>query len=247
MKTIAILNHKGGTGKTTSAINIGAGLAKKGKRVLLVDIDPQANLTEGLGIRDAETSIYDSIRDSKKLPVIQINESLDLVPSSIDLLGAELEIVSKIGREKIITKLLKPLKSEYDYIILDCPPALGLLTINAIVASDTVLLPLEAEYFAYKGIDRLMGVIEQVQEHLNEKLTIGGVFVTKCNSQRTLTQTIVNSITDFFGDKVFDTKIRINVSLSEAQLQGQSVFDYAPESNGAKDYELLVDEIIRKI
>lgn len=247
MKTIAILNHKGGTGKTTSAINIGAGLAKKGKRVLLVDIDPQANLTEGLGIRDAETSIYDSIRDSKKLPVIQINESLDLVPSSIDLLGAELEIVSKIGREKIITKLLKPLKSEYDYIILDCPPALGLLTINAIVASDTVLLPLEAEYFAYKGIDRLMGVIEQVQEHLNEKLTIGGVFVTKCNSQRTLTQTIVDSITDFFGDKVFETKIRINVSLSEAQLQGQSVFEYAPESNGAKDYELLVDEIIRKI
>lgn len=247
MKTIAILNHKGGTGKTTSAINIGAGLAKKGKRVLLVDIDPQANLTEGLGIRDAEISIYDSIRDSKKLPVIQINESLDLVPSSIDLLGAELEIVSKIGREKIITKLLKPLKSEYDYIILDCPPALGLLTINAIVASDTVLLPLEAEYFAYKGIDRLMGVIEQVQEHLNEKLTIGGVFVTKCNSQRTLTQTIVDSITDFFGDKVFETKIRINVSLSEAQLQGQSVFEYAPESNGAKDYELLVDEIIRKI
>lgn len=247
MKTIAILNHKGGTGKTTSAINIGAGLAKKGKRVLLVDIDPQANLTEGLGIRDAETSIYDSIRDSKKLPVIQINESLDLVPSSIDLLGAELEIVSKIGREKIITKLLKPLKSEYDYIILDCPPALGLLTINAIVASDTVLLPLEAEYFAYKGIDRLMGVIEQVQEHLNEKLTIGGVFVTKCNSQRTLTQTIVDSITDFFGDKVFETKIRINVSLSEAQLQGQSVFEYAPESNGAKDYDLLVDEIIRRI
>lgn len=247
MKTIAILNHKGGTGKTTSAINIGAGLAKKGKRVLLVDIDPQANLTEGLGIRDAETSIYDSIRDSKKLPIIQINESLDLVPSSIDLLGAELEIVSKIGREKIITKLLKPLKSEYDYIILDCPPALGLLTINAIVASDTVLLPLEAEYFAYKGIDRLMGVIEQVQEHLNEKLTIGGVFVTKCNSQRTLTQTIVDSITDFFGDKVFETKIRINVSLSEAQLQGQSVFEYAPESNGAKDYDLLVDEIIRKI
>lgn len=247
MKTIAILNHKGGTGKTTSAINIGAGLARKGKRVLLVDIDPQANLTEGLGIRDAETSIYDSIRDSKKLPVIQINESLDLVPSSIDLLGAELEIVSKIGREKIITKLLKPLKSDYDYIILDCPPALGLLTVNAIVASDTVLLPLEAEYFAYKGIDRLMGVIEQVQEHLNEKLTIGGVFVTKCNSQRTLTQTIVDSITDFFGDKVFETKIRINVSLSEAQLQGQSVFEYAPESNGAKDYDLLVDEIIRKI
>src|SRR5690554_5322838 len=247
MKTIAILNHKGGTGKTTSAINIGAGLAKKGKRVLLVDIDPQANLTEGLGIRDAETSIYDSIRDSKKLPVIQIHGRLDLVPSSIDLLGAELEIVSKIGREKIVTKLLKPLKAEYDYIILDCPPALGLLTINAVVAADTILLPLEAEYFAYKGIDRLIGIVEQVQEHFNENLTIGGVFVSKCNYQRTLTQTIINSITEYFGPKVFDAKIRVNVSLSEAQLQGQSVFEYAPDSNGAKDYDNLVNEILNKI
>jgi chromosome partitioning protein len=247
MKSIAILNHKGGTGKTTSSINIGAGLAKKGKRVLLVDIDPQANLTEGLGVRDPKISIYDSIRDSKKLPIINIRENLDLVPSSMDLLGAELEIVSKIGREKIITKLLKPVKNQYDYIILDCPPALGLLTINAIVASDTILLPLEAEYFAYKGIDRLIGVIEQVQEHFNEDLTIGGVFVTKCNSQRTLTQTIINSITEHFGSKVFDARIRVNVSLSEAQLQGQSVFEYAPDSNGAKDYEKLVDEILAKL
>lgn len=247
MKTISILNHKGGTGKTTSAINLGAGLAKRGKKVLLVDVDPQSNLTEGLGVRNTEISIYDSIRDSRKLPIIAISENLDLIPSSIDLLGAELEIVSKIGREKIITKLLKPLKNNYDYIILDCPPALGLLTINAIVASDTILLPLEAEYFAYKGIDRLIGVIDQVKEHFNEDLTIGGVFITKCNNQRMLTQTIVNSITEHFNEKVFDTKIRINVSLSEAQLQGQSIFDYAPESNGAKDYDMLVDELIKKL
>src|SRR5690606_17975611 len=163
----------------------------------------------------------------RKLPIINISENLDLVPSSMDLLGAELEIVSKIGREKILTKLLKPLLNKYDFILLDCPPALGLLTVNAIVASDTILLPLEAEYFAYKGIDRLIGVIEQVQEHFNENLTIGGVFVTKCNNQRTLTQTIINSITEYFGPKVFDTKIRVNVSLSESQLQGQSVFEYA--------------------
>lgn len=247
MTTISILNHKGGTGKTTSAINLGAGLARKGKKVLLVDVDPQANLTEGLGIRDAELTIYDSIRDSKKLPIVRVADNLDLVPSSIDLLGAELEIVSKIGREKIISKLLKPSRDQYDFIILDCPPALGLLTVNAIVASDTILLPLEAEYFAYKGIDRLMGVIEQVKEHFNEKLTIGGVFITKCNNQRMLTQTIVNSITEHFNEKVFDTKIRINVSLSEAQLQGQSIFEYAPDSNGAKDYEMLVDELINKL
>lgn len=247
MKTISILNHKGGTGKTTSSLNIGASLAKKNYRVLLVDIDPQANLTEGLGIRDAENSIYDSIKDNKKLPITNITDNLDLVPSSIDLLGAELEIVSKIGREKILSKLLKPIEKEYDFVIIDCPPALGLLTINAIVASDTILLPLQAEYFAYKGVDRLLGIIDQVKEHFNEGLEIGGVFITQWNQTRVLTKTIINSITEFFGDKVFDTKIRINVALGEAQLQGKTIFDYDPESNGAKDYDQLVNEILTKL
>lgn len=247
MKTISIMNHKGGTGKTTSSINIGAGLAIKGLRVLLLDIDSQANLTEGLGKGDPEISIYDSIRENKKLPILNISENLDLVPSSIDLLGAEMEIVSKIGREQIIDKLLKPVRSNYDYVIIDCPPSVGLLTINAMVASDTILLPLQGEYFAYKGVDRLLGIVQEVRENLNDKLEIGGVFITQINPNRILTKTIVEKLTEDLQDKVFDTKIRINVALAEAQLQGQSIFDYAPESNGAKDYTMLVEEILSKL
>jgi chromosome partitioning protein len=247
MKTISIMNHKGGTGKTTSSINIGAGLAKKGLKVLLLDIDSQANLTEGLGKGDPELSVYDSIRENKKLPILNVSENLDLVPSSIDLLGAEMEIVSKIGREQILHKLLKPIRSEYDYIIIDCPPSVGLLTVNAMGASDTILLPLQGEYFAYKGVDRLLGIVNEVRDNLNEKLEIGGVFITQINPNRILTKTIVEKLTEDLQDKVFDTKIRINVALAEAQLQGQTIFDYAPESNGAKDYEMLVEEILNRL
>lgn len=247
MKTISIMNHKGGTGKTTSSINIGAGLAKKGLKVLLLDIDSQANLTEGLGKGDPELSVYDSIRENKKLPILHVSENLDLVPSSIDLLGAEMEIVSKIGREQILHKLLKPIRSEYDYIIIDCPPSVGLLTVNAMVASDTILLPLQGEYFAYKGVDRLLGIVNEVRDNLNDKLEIGGVFITQINPNRILTKTIVEKLTEDLHDKVFETKIRINVALAEAQLQGQTIFDYAPESNGAKDYEMLVEEILNRL
>jgi chromosome partitioning protein len=214
---------------------------------LLLDIDSQANLTEGLGKGDPELSVYDSIRENKKLPILNVSENLDLVPSSIDLLGAEMEIVSKIGREQILHKLLKPIRSEYDYIIIDCPPSVGLLTVNAMVASDTILLPLQGEYFAYKGVDRLLGIVKEVRDNLNDKLEIGGVFITQINPNRILTKTIVEKLTEDLQDKVFDTKIRINVALAEAQLQGQSIFDYAPDSNGAKDYELLVDEILSKL
>jgi chromosome partitioning protein len=247
MKTISIMNHKGGTGKTTSSINIGAGLAKKGLKVLLLDIDSQANLTEGLGKGDPELSVYDSIRENKKLPILNVSENLDLVPSSIDLLGAEMEIVSKIGREQILHKLIKPIRTEYDYIIIDCPPSVGLLTVNAMVASDTILLPLQGEYFAYKGVDRLLGIVKEVRDNLNDKLEIGGVFITQINPHRILTKTIVEKLTEDLQDKVFDTKIRINVALAEAQLQSQTIFDYAPESNGAKDYEMLVEEILNKL
>lgn len=247
MKIIAILNHKGGTGKTTSSLNIGAGLAKINKKVLLIDIDPQTNLSEGLGVRGAERSIYQSIKEGVDLPILNITKNLDLVPASVDLLGAELELVSQFGRETIIKKLLKPIKEDYDYIILDCPPAMGMLTVNAIVASDKLLIPLEAEFYSYTGIDKLVEIIHKVKENYNENLTIGGVFLTKYNAQRSLTERIKTSIAGYFGDKLFDTAIRVNVSLSEAQLNGKSIFDYEPTSNGAKDYSDLVNEITTKI
>ncbi|WP_121812973.1 ParA family protein [Mucilaginibacter kameinonensis] len=247
MKTIAILNHKGGTGKTTSAANIGAGLALQKKKTLLIDIDPQTNLTEGFGIKDVKSSIYNSIRDGADLPIVKINEYLDLVPSSLELVGAELELVSRMARESILKNLLKKLKAKYDYVVIDCPPALGMLTINALVPADTVLIPLEAEFYAYRGIDRMVAIISDVRAHYNENLTIGGVFITKCNPKRLLTEHITESVQKHFGDKLLSTKIRVNVALAEAPTQGKDIFRYAPTSNGAIDYENLVKEILTKI
>ena len=247
MKTIAILNHKGGTGKTTSALNIGAGLARLKKKTLLIDLDPQTNLTEGLGVRDAKVSVYNSLRDGVDLPIQPISKYLDLVPSSLDLVGAELELVSQMARESILKKLLKKVKEQYDYIIIDCPPALGMLTINALVPSDTVLIPLEAEFYSYRGIDRMVNIISEVRTHYNENLTIGGVFITKCNPKRLLTEHITESVKKHFGDKLLNTKIRINVALAEAPVHGQDIFAYAPNSNGAADYENLVKEIVTKL
>lgn len=247
MKTIAIINHKGGTGKTTSTLNIGAGLARAKKKTLLVDIDPQSNLTEGLGFREVTVSIYDSIKNDTALPIITISEYLDIVPSSLDLLGAEIELVSRLGRETILKRLLKAVDGKYDYILIDCAPALGMLTVNALVAADMVLIPLEAEYFAYRGIDRLVSIISDVRTHYNENLTIGGVFITKINPRRVITEQITGSIKKYFNDKLFDTSIRINVALVEAQLKGVDVFEYAPASNAATDYSNLVDEILVKL
>ena len=247
MKIIAIINHKGGTGKTTSTLNIGAGLARAKKKTLLIDIDPQSNLTEGLGLRDVKVSIYDSIKDDTALPIESISEYLDIIPSSLDLLGAEIELVSRLGRETILKRLLKTVEGKYDYILIDCAPALGMLTVNALVAADTVMIPLEAEYFAYRGIDRLVSIISDVRKHYNENLTIGGVFITKINPRRIITEQITESIKKYFNDKLFATSIRINVALVEAQLKGIDIFEYAPASNAATDYANLTDEIIAKI
>jgi chromosome partitioning protein len=247
MKIIAIMNHKGGTGKTTSTLNIGAGLARLNKKTLLIDIDPQANLTEGLGIRETNESIYNSIKDGRPLPIIKISENLDIVPSSLDLLGAELELVNRMGRETILKKLLKGVSEKYDYVLIDCAPALGMLTINALVSADNVVIPLEAEYFAYRGIDRILSIISDVRTHFNENLVIGGVFITKMNPNRVITEQITESIKKNFNDKLLKTSIRVNVAIVEAQLKGKDVFQYAPTSNGAIDYGNLVNEIIEKI
>lgn len=252
MKIISILNHKGGTGKTTSTANIGAGLAKLGKKTLLIDIDPQGDLTVGFGKKreDNEISIYEAISDIKyktALPIVEISKNLHLVPSALDLIGAELELVTRSKRESILEKLISQIEADYDFIIIDCPPAMGLLTLNALVPTDIVLVPLEAEFYAYKGIDRLLTIIENVQFNFNPQIKIGGVFITRCNPQRVLTDKIKNSIKGFFGDKLFDSFIRVNVAVAEAPINGQSIFDYSPRSNGAKDYKELVNEILNKI
>lgn len=247
MKIISILNHKGGTGKTTSALNIGAGLARLQKKTLLVDLDPQTNLTEGLGIHKTKVSIYNSIMNGSDLPIQHISEYLDLVPSSIDLLGAELELVSRSNRETVLKDILDKVKDQYEYIIIDCPPALGMLTMNALVCTDTLLIPLEAEFYSYRGIDRMALFITEVRTHFNEHLTIGGVFITRYNSRRLLTDQVTGNVKKHFDAKLFDTKIRVNVSLAEAPAKGKDIFEYAPTSNGAIDYGNLVDEILIKI
>jgi len=244
MKKIAMVNHKGGTGKTTSALNVGAGLSLKGKKVLLVDIDSQANLSQGLGIHQPDESINDALVRKTDLPIVKLSENLSLVPSTLALQGAELNLVNQIGREMILKELLEEVEQNYDYCIIDCPPNLGILTLNGLVASDYVFVPLEAEYYAFNGLDNIIEMISKVKKHYNENLQVGGVFITQCNNQRKITERIVSDVQEIYGDKALKTRLRVDVSAVEASMKGVSVFEYAPESNITQDYKSLIEEII---
>ena len=244
-KVISISNHKGGVGKTTSAINIGAGLTKLKKRVLLIDLDPQANLSQSLGVTDPERTIYGAIRGEYKLQPVQIIKGLDIIPSTLDLSGAEVELSSEAGREYILKELVDPLRRSYDYILIDSPPSLGLLTINSFTASDEVLIPLQAQFLALQGMSKLIEVIEKIQKRLNKKLKIGGVFITQYDGRKVLNRDIAESIHKHFKNKIFLTVIRDNIALAEAPAQGLDIFRYDPKSNGAEDYLRLSKEIAK--
>jgi len=246
MKKIVIANHKGGVGKTTSSINISAGLAKKGKNVLIIDTDPQSNLTESFGIFDPDKDLYLSFSKGEPLPIINVKKNLSIVPNSLNFSGIELEIAGRMPREIILKELMSDLDKTYDYCIIDCPPSLGLITLNALVAADEVYIPMEAEFLAYRGIDSIVGIINLVKKHFNPELMIKGVFFTKYNEQRVLTKEIKNQIKGYFGDNLMKTAIRVNVALAEAQSSGKDIFEYDPNSNGAKDYMSLVNELIKR-
>jgi chromosome partitioning protein len=246
MKKIVIANHKGGVGKTTSSINISAGLAKKGKNVLIIDADPQSNLTESFGIFDPVKDLYLSFSKGEPLPIINVKKNLSIVPNSLNFSGIELEIAGRMPREIILKELIAGLDKTYDYCIIDCPPSLGLITLNALVAADEVYIPMEAEFLAYRGIDSIVGIINLVKKHFNPGLMTKGVFFTKYNEQRVLTKEIKNQIKGYFGDNLMKTVIRVNVALAEAQSSGKDIFEYDPKSNGAKDYMSLVNEILNK-
>lgn len=241
---ISIVNHKGGVGKTTSVSSLGVALASMGKRVLLVDLDAQGNLTDTLTKTPGDRSIYDSLRTLETLPVVNIREGLDLCPSSIDLVSMDLELADKREREYRLSRLLQGL--DYEYILLDCPPSLGLLTINALTASTKVIIPLTPEALPAKGLGTLLDIIERTKETLNPGLSLGGILITRYN-RRKINRLVEETLRETFGDSVFKTKIRENVDISESPLQGMDIYSYSPNSIGAKDYESLALEVVSKL
>ena len=254
MKTIAIAIQKGGSGKTTTTINLAAALQQMGNKILLIDLDPQANLTQALGfLEEPEQNIYTILQaasageqpDLKSAILTSCN--LDLVPSSLDLANAELELVSVYGREKLLEKLLAQLKKQYDYIFIDCPPAIGMLTVNALVASDFVLMPLQAEYLPLKGVQAFMRTFEKIKNQLNNQLTVLGFVLTKYNRRKTMNQDVLQKLKDDYGDKVFDSMIRENIKLAKAQEKGVDIYSLDKTSNGAIDYLKLAHEFLSKI
>lgn len=246
-KIIAVVNHKGGVGKTTTVASLGSAIAEKGYRVLLVDLDAQANLTSSLLKQEPERTIYEAINEKRELPVINLNGSKDwsLVPASLDLAGAELEIASQMDREYILKDLIEPIEKEYDYILLDCPPSLGLLTINALVASTGVLIPLTAEALPSKGLQKIQDIIEKVRKRLNPTLQLSGILLTRYESSK-LSQLVEEALRQNYGDTVYNTRIRKNVRIAEAPLYGVDILEYANDSNGAEDYRALANEVIEK-
>jgi chromosome partitioning protein len=252
MKTIGIINHKGGVAKTTSVQNISAGLAAKGKRVLMIDLDPQANLTKGFGIFKVDQNIYHSFSKNIDLPILQVKnnrgevkENLFIVPSSINFSGIEIEISNKLAREKILSSLLSKLNSQFDYCFLDCPPSLGLITINALVAANEILIPLEAEFYAYQGLDSIFKVIQDVKTAINPSISVKGVFLTKIKERRSITKAIRDEVKKHLGDILFETEIRENVAFVESQSNGIDIFEYDSNCNGANDYKKLISEFLK--
>ncbi|MEK3967720.1 ParA family protein [Paenibacillus sp. FSL H7-0323] len=248
-KIIAIANQKGGVGKTTSSVNLGAGMATLGKRVLLVDIDPQGNTTSGVGINKADVAncIYDIlINEVNSLETIleTQNEGLHIIPATIQLAGAEIELVSTISRELKLKKALNAVKNNYDYIIIDCPPSLGILTINSLTAADSVIIPIQCEYYALEGLSQLLNTVRLVQKNLNPHLKIEGVLLTMLDARTNLGIQVIEEVKKYFQEKVYRTIIPRNVRLSEAPSHGQSIITYDPRSKGAEVYLELAKEVI---
>lgn len=249
-RIIAIANQKGGVGKTTTSVNLSACLAHLGKKVLLIDTDPQGNATSGVGVNkgDVQQCIYDMLIDDAPLEeVIRPTkvENLHVIPATISLAGAEIELVSTISREVRLKHSIQETKDMYDYIIIDCPPSLGLLTINALTASDSIIIPVQCEYYALEGLSQLLSTIRLVQKHLNEQLMIDGVLLTMFDARTNLGIQVIEEVKKYFQDKVYSTIIPRNVRLSEAPSHGEPIIIYDPKSRGAEVYLELAKEVVR--
>ncbi len=248
---ISIVNQKGGVGKTTTAVNLGSFLAAKRKKVLILDLDPQGNATSGYGFdkMELENTVYDLLVNEEDIEnVIQHTnvKNVDMCPTNINLAGAEVELVSAISRETILKRALEPVIDEYDYIIIDCPPSLGLLTINALSACEGVIVPIQGEYYALEGLTQLIDTINMIKKKLNPVVGILGVVITMFDSRTQLTKQVVEEVEKYFGDKVFKTHIPRNVRLAEAPSHGKTIGDYDPKSKGAIAYQELAQEVIKR-
>ncbi|TRO66867.1 ParA family protein [Christiangramia sabulilitoris] len=250
-KIIAIANQKGGVGKTTTSVNLAASLGVLEKKILLIDADPQANATSGLGIdvEEVEHGTYQLLEHSIKAEeAIQKTSSpnLDIIPAHIDLVAIEIELVDQENRESMLKKAVEPLKDKYDFILIDCAPSLGLLTLNALTASDSVIIPIQCEYFALEGLGKLLNTIKSVQKIHNNKLDIEGLLLTMYDSRLRLSNQVVEEVKKHFDEMVFETIIQRNVRLSEAPSYGESIINYDASSKGASNYLSLAHEIIKK-
>ena len=251
-----VVNQKGGVGKTTTAVNLSAGLALRGQRVLLVDCDPQGNATTGLGVDkgQAETTLYEVFVDAVDSPdaptaihkaIVNISKGLDLVPATLDLAGAEPILLSAVGKELILRDALEPIKDDYDWIVFDAPPSLGLLTINILSASDGVLVPMQCEFYALEGLSQLLKTVDVVRRRINPRLHVAKVLLTMVDNRNKLTQSVAQEVRDYFGEKVADAVIPRNVRLSESPSFGEAAVLRYPTSKGAGAYLEFVDEVLK--
>lgn len=250
-KVIAVANQKGGVGKTTTAVNLAACLAEAGKKILLVDIDPQGNSTSGLGIdkHELQRCIYDVLINDYPIEMVIEETALDglsVVPATIQLAGAEIELVPTLSREVKLKRALEYVVGDYDYVIIDCPPSLGLLTVNAMTAAEEVLVPIQCEFYALEGLSQLLNSINLVRRHLNSGLVIGGVLLTMYDSRLNLSEDVASEVRRFFKDRVYKTVIPRNVRLSEAPSHGQPIIVYDPRCRGAEVYRDLAREVIER-
>ena len=248
-KIVALANQKGGVGKTTTAINLGASVAACERRVLLVDLDPQSNASSGLGVTDADPSMYDVLIENMPLrDIIRPTEipTLFIAPSSVDLVGAEVELRDAIGREYYLKRVIEPIVADYDYILIDSPPSLGLLTVNGLTAANSVLVPLQAEYFALEGVSQLLATIDRVKSAVNPSLDVEGIVLTMYDERMNLARQVAEEVRNHFGDKLYKTVIPRNVRLSEAPSFGKPIILYDIRSRGSEAYVSLAREFIQR-